>query len=290
MSAPTPTSSSADTPVRRWTIAVLLWLYGISITIFLFSIWGRAVAADDELLADAAGRAAGSDLVASRVESWFDEVLSEEGLPGAEGGVSRLIVAVPEVRSATADLVGQLVQATARPSGPQVVIDVAEGYRPAVPAVTSALTGVGIPVSESQVAAVVAQLDPLVIDVDPDRPPVGSRSAAARSLTVATMVALGSMVVSGGGATLACRDRRAMLRSLLNRLAVSGFTYFVFFRISSWVLDPRGGRATVRGGLAEIVGSKLWIPLLVAAVAGGAGWTVRHRQLTHLRDTSLTGS
>lgn len=280
MSVPTPTSSSADdlSRRRRWTIAGLLWLYGISITIFLFSIWGRAVVTDTGLLSAAASRAANSELVSSRVETWFDRVLAREGLGEGSGTVSELIVAVPEVRMATADLVGELVRAVAETADGPVVIDVASAYRPAVPAVAAALARAGVPVGQEQVEAVVAELDPLVIEPEPDQPPpVGPRSNAARSLTVATLVALGSMVASGGGAVTASRERRTMFRSLLNRLAVSGFTYFVFFQISAWVLDPRGGRATIRGSAAEIVGSKLWIPLAVGAVAGVAGWMVRHR-------------
>lgn len=280
MSVPTPTSSSADDSSRRrrWTIAALLWLYGISTTIFLFSIWGRAVVIDTGLLAEVASRAANSELVSSRVETWFDRVLTREGLGEGSGTVSELIVAVPEVRSATADLVGDLVRAAAEPADDSVIIDVADAYRPAVPAVASALARAGIPVGQEQVAAMVAELDPLVIEPEPEQPPpVGPHSNAARSLTVATLVALGSMVASGGGAVMASRERRTMFRSLLNRLAVSGFTYFVFFQISAWVLDPRGGRATIRGGAAEIVGSKLWIPLAVGVIAGVAGWMVRQR-------------
>lgn len=280
MSVPTPTSSFADdlSRRRRWTIAALLWLYGISTTIFLFSIWGRAVVSDTELLSDAASRAANSELVSSRVETWFESVLVRAGLGDASGTLSELIVAVPEVRSATADLMGELVRAAAEPADDPVVIDVASAYRPAVPAVASTLARAGAPVGQEQVEAAVAELDPLVIEPEPDQPPaVGPRSNAARSLTVATLVALGSMVVSGGGAVMASRERQTMFRSLLNRLAVSGFTYFVFFQISAWVLDPRRGRVTIRGSAAEIVGSKLWIPLAVGAIAGGAGWMVRHR-------------
>lgn len=236
------------------------------------------MASDTGLLAEAASRAANSELVSSRVETWFDRVLTREGLGEASGTVSELIVSVPEVRSATADLVGDVVRAAAEPADDSVVIDVAGAYRPSVPAVASALARAGIPVGQEQVTAVVAELEPLVIEPEPDQPPpVGPRSNAARSLTVATLVALGSMVASGVGAVMASRERRTMFRSLLNRLAVSGFTYFIFFQISAWVLDPRGGRATIRGGAAEIVGAKLWIPLAVGAIAGVAGWMVRHR-------------
>lgn len=279
MSAPTPTSSSADDPSRgrRWGIAALLWLYGISITIFLFSIWGRAIAADTDLLSDAAGQAADSEMVSSQVEAWFEGAFAGAGLGQRSGSLSEVIVALPEVRSATAEVVGELVRAAAESSNGPVIVDVAIAYRPAVPAVASALASAGVPVGEEQVGAVVSELEPIVFENEAERPPIGPRSDTARSLTLATLVALGAMVATGGAAVMASSDSRYMFRSLLNRLAVSGFTYFVFFQISAWVLDPRGGRATVRGGIAEVVGAKLWIPLLIAVIAAIAGWMVRYR-------------
>lgn len=286
MSAPIPTSSFAEKPSRwrRAGISALLWVYGISITIFLFSIWGRAVASDTGLLATAASRAADSDVVSGRVQDWFDRVLADAGLGEAGEAAASLIMAVPEVRSATRDLVGEVVGAAAEPSPGVVVVEVADIYRPAVPAVTSALASAGLPVSEEQVAAVVDELDPLVLRTAEGPPMVGPASGTSRSLTIATLIALFTLVASGGWVVMLSDDRRAMARSLLNRLAVSAFTYAVFFRVSSWVLDPGGGRASVRGGIAEVVGSKLWIPLSLTVVAAGGGWAVRHRDaLPHLR-------
>lgn len=286
MSAPTPISSSAEEKNRwqRVRLAVLLWLYGISITIFLFSIWGRAVVVDAGLLSDVASRAADSELVTSRVESWFDQALGEAGLGETSGPVSEAVVALPEVRSATADLAGAIVEAAAEPSTGPITVDVAAIYAPAVPAVTAALASAGAPVGEDQVAAVVNGLDPLVLRTNSGSPLVGPRSGTARSLTVATLLALAAMVISGGIATRISTNRRAMLRALLNRLAVSAFTYAVFLRISAWVLDPRGGRATVRGGVAELLGSKLWIPLVITGVAATGGWAVgRSRLVDRLR-------
>lgn len=278
VSAPTLTSSSAEDQSRgrRIALSVVLWLYGISITIFLFSIWGRAVAADTQLLTGAAEKAADSALVSSQVEVWFDSLLTGVGLGG--GDLSSAIVALPEVEEATARLAGELVESAADATDPMVIVDVAEIYRPTVPAVSQTLSDAGLPIGEAEVAEVVGRLRPLVIARESPRPMVGPESDTARSLTIATLMALGAMVLTGTAAFFLSRDRRAMFRSLLNRLAVSGFTYFVFFQVSSWVLNPRGGRASVRGGVSDLIGAKLWIPLTVAVVAGSAGWAVRHRR------------
>lgn len=262
-------------------MAALLWVYGISITIFLVSIWGRAVVVDAGLLSDAASRMADSEFVAGRVAGWFDGALADAGLGGASEPISAAVVALPEVRSATADLAGEMVEAAAEPSTGPVTVDIAAIYAPVVPAVASALGSAGIPIGEDQVAAVVNRLEPLVLSGSSGSALVGPRSGAARSLTVATLLALGVMILSGGMAVGLARHRRVMLKILLNRVAVSAFTYAVFLRLSAWVLDPGGGRATVGGAVSRVVGSKLWIPLVVTAVAATGGWAVGRSGVMH---------
>lgn len=283
MSAPTPTSSSAEPAGRgrRLLVGVVLWVYGISITVFLFSIWGRSVAADTDLLATAASNAAESELVSARVEAWFDRVIGQAGVDESTSGrLSTAIVALPEVKQATADLIGEAVVAMASPSQQPIVVDVAAAYRPAVPAVAQSLTAAGIEVGEVEVAAVVDRLEPLVLAAGRERPLVGPESDTAQTLTLATLVALLLMAAAGGAALYLSEERTTMVRTLLSRLAVSAFTFVVFFRLSAWIVDPRGGRMGVGGGLAELLGSRLWIPLLITAVAGTGAWAVRHRTQT----------
>lgn len=277
MSEPTPTSSSAEpSRSRRLLISVVLWVYGISITVFLVSIWGRSVASDTGLVSSAASHLVESDFVTSRIEGWFERALGDVGV--ADGGTSAQIVALPEVRAATAELIGEAVVAMAHADDGPVVVDVAAAYRPAVPAVTVALRTMGMEVTEAQVGAVVDRLEPLVLAPESDRPMVGPGSGPARTLTVATLVGLASLLSSGGLAIYLAEDRRQMIKTLLTRLAVSAFTFAVFFRLSAWVMDPRGGRAGVSGAVAEVLVSKLWVPLLITAIAGASAWAVRQRQ------------
>lgn len=277
VSEPTPTSSSAEpSRSRRLLISVVLWVYGISITVFLVSIWGRSVASDTGLVSSAASHLVESDFVTSRIEGWFERALGDVGV--ADGGTSAQIVALPEVRAATAELIGEAVVAMAHADDGPVVVDVAAAYRPAVPAVTVALRTMGMEVTEAQVGAVVDRLEPLVLAPESDRPMVGPGSGPARTLTVATLVGLASLLSSGGLAIYLAQDRRQMIKTLLTRLAVSAFTFAVFFRLSAWVMDPRGGRAGVSGAVAEVLVSKLWVPLLITAIAGASAWAVRQRQ------------
>lgn len=276
MSEPTPTSSSAEpSRGRRLLISVVLWVYGISITVFLVSIWGRSVASDTGLVSSAASHLVESDFVTSRIEGWFERALGDVGV--ADGGTSAQIVALPEVRAATAELIGEAVVEMAHADDGPVVVDVAAAYRPAVPAVTVALRTMGMEVTEAQVGAVVDRLEPLVLAPESDRPMVGPGSGPARTLTVATLVGLASLLSSGGLAIYLAEDRRQMIKTLLTRLAVSAFTFAVFFRLSAWVMDPRGGRAGVSGAVAEVLVSKLWVPLLITAIAGASAWAVRQR-------------
>jgi len=277
VSEPTPTSSSAEpSRGRRLLISVVLWVYGISITVFLVSIWGRSVASDTGLVSSAASHLVESDFVTSRIEGWFERALGDVGV--ADGGTSAQIVALPEVRAATAELIGEAVVEMAHADDGPVVVDVAAAYRPAVPAVTVALRTMGMEVTEAQVGAVVDRLEPLVLAPESDRPMVGPGSGPARTLTVATLVGLASLLSSGGLAIYLAEDRRQMIKTLLTRLAVSAFTFAVFFRLSAWVMDPRGGRAGVSGAVAEVLVSKLWVPLLITAIAGASAWAVRQRQ------------
>ncbi len=262
---------------RRFGLPLVLWLFGLATTVFLFSIWGRAVVIDSRLLSDAAAKAGYSEVVATRVESWFSRVLSDVGMGDDSAVLGAQIAALPEVGSASAALVREVVLAVAEPSAGLVVVDVAGIYAPTVPAITSALASVGVASDTAQVGAVVDALDPLVLRTDPGPPLVGPQSQGARSFTRATLLASLVMLATGASAVRMADDRRLMLKSLLTRLAVSGLTFAVFFRLSAWVLDPGGGRATVGGGLADVVGSKLWIPLAVALTATAARWLVHRR-------------
>ncbi|CAN5770879.1 hypothetical protein BH23ACT5_BH23ACT5_02740 [soil metagenome] len=271
---------------RRFGLPSVLWVYGLATTVFLFSIWGRSVVIDHQLLSDAAARAGQSEVVANRVESWFSSALSDLGVGEESGAIGAQIASLPEVGSATSTLVREVVLAVAETSPGRVVVDVAGIYAPTVPAIASSLASVGIPAEESQVSAVVSDLDPLVLRSNPGPPLIGPRSASARSLTLATLVALAVMVASGVTAIRSAEDRRLMVKSLLTRLAVSGLTFAAFFRVSAGVLDPGGGRATVGGGMAPVVGSNLWLPVTVAAVAGTGRWVAHHRPGGERRQTA----
>lgn len=264
---------------RRYALPILLWVYGMSVTVTLISLWGRAVVVDTGLLTAAAEDAAGASPISRQIEAWLARQLADVPLLSVTTAddVAADLVAEPALQATLDALVGAVVAAAAAPAG-EAEVDVAGLLAPAVPTITQGLAASGVPVSEPVVAEYVSSLDPLVMRDEGEEPVIGRRSGTARSLSIATAIGAVAMLVSGAVAVWMAEDRRLMLRSLLNRLAIGALGYAVIFQLGSWILDPGGGRAPLRSGIARLVGAKLWLPLVVAAGAGGAGWLLRRRR------------
>lgn len=264
---------------RRYALPVLVWVYGMSVTVTLISLWGRAIVVDTGLLASAAQDAAGAPLISRQLEAWLAGQLADVPVLDATvaDDLAADLVADPALQTTLDALVGAVVTAAAAPDG-EAEVDVAALLAPAVPTLTEGLAAGGIPVPEAVVAEYVATLDPLVVREEGSDPVVGSRSDTARSLSIATVVGMMVMVASGTVAVRMSEDRRTMLRSLLHRLALGALGYAVIFQLGAWILDPGGGRAPVRSAAARLIGAKLWVPLVVAAGAAGAGWLLRRRR------------
>ena len=262
---------------RRYALPIVLWVYGIAVTVTLVSVWGRAVVIDTDLMAAAASDVASAEFVTDQIEDWLTEELVE--LPGIDRGTAEQAaaqtVADQAFEAPLSDLTRAVVAAAAAPPGDSTRVDVAGVLLPAIPSVTVALAAQGIDLNEQAVGAFLSSLDPLVVRGPNEAPVVGSGSYAARTFSLATVVGLVTAVVAGGAAVQMSEDRRAMLRSLLTRIAVSALGFAVMFKLGAWVLDPGAGRAPVRTAAARLAGAKLWLPVLVAAGTGGGAWTLR---------------
>lgn len=264
---------------RRYALPVLLWLYGMSVTVTLISVWGRAVVVDTGLLASAAEDAAGADPISRQIEAWLARQLADVPLLSVNTAddLAADLVEDPTLQTTLDALVGAVVAAAGAPEG-EAEVDVAGLLAPAVPSITERLARSGVPVPEPVVAEYISSLDPLVVRDEGEEPVIGRQSGTARSLSIATAIGALVMFVSGAAAVRMAEDRRVMLRSLFNRLAIGALGYAVIFQLGSWILDPGGGRAPVRSAMARVVGAKLWLPLAVAAGATAAGWLVRRKR------------
>lgn len=270
--------------IRRLSLPVVLWVFGIATTVALISVWGRAVAGDTALLSSAAAEASSARIVADRVESWIVEAF--DGSAGAPGVVS-VAMTRPEVETAVSGLIEDVVVAASMPSE-AVAVDVAGHLAPLAPLIAAEADQMGVPLSVAEVEAGITSIEPLTITSGTGRPLVGPASDVSRAFYLATAAALVLMAITGSGAMALSDDRRAMFRALLNRVALSGLSFAVITRLGSWVLDPGGGRSPARTALAELVGSKAWIPIAVALVVGAAAVAVGRNQVVRPEAVSPT--
>lgn len=261
---------------------MLTWVFAVSTTVVLVSVWGRAVVIDTALLTDASSRLAAAELLVSRAESVME--VAVQSATGADEAVTQSIaksvIENPLVEEVLVSLVARIVEAGATPAGGLTIVDIGAEMLPLSAPVEAALAGAGFQVERSDIDAAFASIQPLVVRA-PDSPPaVGPGSGAARSLHLATFFGLGVMAVSGGALIYGSTERRAMARTLLNRVAVSAFTFTIMLQLGSWVLDPARGRAPVASATETLLSGKLWVPALIAglaAVVSVAWWLRRPR-------------
>ena len=73
--------------------ASLLWVFGLSVTVFLVSLWGRSLISDTESLAASVSPMSTSAPVLSLFTSWISEQMMDSGVDPAvaEGGVDDVL-------------------------------------------------------------------------------------------------------------------------------------------------------------------------------------------------------
>jgi hypothetical protein len=248
----------------------LLWVFGLSVTVFLVSIWGRALFVDTEKLAEAVTPMSGSVPVVSIFTNWLGGELREFGAPPDVVDAAMVgVMARPEVSEALDRLVVEVVLAAGSSSPGEATVDVAGVLQPAAPAIAAGVSeSTGGAVSQDQVVRVLDRLDPIVVKQEGVRPVVGPGSQIAGSLATATLLALIVMVISGGVAVGMSDDRLVAVKGLLARVALGALSFSVMLRIGSWVLSQNGGRAPVSATAANLFDAKWMVPLVIAAVAG----------------------
>lgn len=254
------------------------WLFGLSVTVLLLSVWGRAVVIDDDALGEALLPLSRSAFVVDQVGDWLEEELVASGVEQsiAERTVTSVIESDEFDQAADNLLLGVIDAAVGK--GGAATVDVASILAPAVPKITDELASAGMSLSEESIGGVVAGIDPLVIRDPGEVPVLGPRSRVAARLGTATAVAVILILVTGAVAVRAADDRLTAIRRLLSRIALGGLSFGIMLRVGAWVLDPSRGRAPLSETLSRLAGAKWIIPVLVAAVAAamsGAVWLFR---------------
>lgn len=266
---------------REVTQASIGWAFGMSVTILLLSLWGRAVVIDTEALAESLSPLAGTSIVSDMLGDWMaDEMVDAGADPDLVEPTIDYYFQSSGMGDALDQLVVEMVYAAGSTGPEAATIDMAALIRPSVPELTLGLTQIGHEVTQEEVAAIVAQFDPLVIRQPGADPIVGPSSPTASRLGTAALMALIAMIGFGAAFAYMSEDRIWAVKSLLTRVAVGGLSFAVFLRVGSWVLDPAGGRAPVQQTISELARSKWLVPLeiaLVAAVAAGGIYYWRRR-------------
>jgi len=253
---------------RAFSKSSLVWAFGMSVSILFLALWGRAVVVDTDSLAESLAPLAESSIVRDYLADWMAEEMIDSGADPSivEPTVANMFES-SSVGEALDQLVGEVVRASAAVDQAGSRIDMAGLFNPTVPELTLVLSGLGYPVTEAEVSDVVSGLDPLVVRQPGSEAIVGPNSPTAARLGTAALLAFVGLIGFGLAVVALSEDRVAEVRSLLNRIAVGGFSFAVFLKLGSWVLDPTRGRAPVRTTMSSLAGSKWLVPLQVALVA-----------------------
>lgn len=254
------------------------WVFGLSVSVFLIAMWGRAMVVDTETLAESMSPLSGAAPVVDLVAGWLGEEMVDAGLDAAVvDSTVRGIMTTPAVSRSLDRLVVEVVLAAGSTQPGGAVVDVAGVLRPALPEITEAVSiSAGGMVPPAKVAELIDGLDPLVVVRAGSRPQVGPASPIATRLGTAAVLALITMTLSGAVAARSAPDSVTEVRKLLSRLALGALSFAVLLRIGSWVLSPTGGRAPVTSALSELAGAKWLVPMSVALTAGAASLGIRY--------------
>lgn len=254
---------------RSVSRASLGWAFGISLSVLLVSIWGRAVVADTDSLAESLAPLARTDAVVEFVADWMGDEIVESGVdPVLVEPTVGYFVESSAVGEAADVFAAEVVEAAASTDPEGSSIDMRALLGPAVPEVVVGLGGLGIAIDEGSVRGIVEGFDPLVIRSPGEPALVGPASETVSRLGTASLLAVVALVVFGWGFVALSEDRVTGLRSLFQRVSVGALSFAVFLRLGAWVLDPAGGRAPLPETVANLAESKWLIPLQIALVAG----------------------
>lgn len=255
--------------LRRSSLSVVLWAFGLSTTLFLIGMWGRAVVVDEATVSQSVRTALEADTVADQLYTWLADGLEEAaGLRSEdiEAGIAE-VRELPETKAVVGALLDQVVGAVMAPVGSEPVIDLAEALRPVVPMIETELEERGYALSDGAVGDALDRLDPVELETEQFVGIASVANEARAALTLIVVLTLSALLVTGMAAIALSDDRVVMTRSLLTRIAVSAFTYAIIFNVAGWVLSPEGGRSPLLASGGILLRSNMHVFLLVA---GGA--------------------
>ena len=267
---------------RRFARGTSFWLFGLSASILIGSLWGSAVTGSRSTVANVVEDLATEQIAQDRFSGWIiDGLRSVDVIVPDDATVAGRILSMAETEQVVADLTGQLVDAAFAPAGTTAVVDPASALLPAVPAITRVLTDEGIAAGEGEIAALVSSIEPIPLDDFGEFRVTSSASRASAALSLAAALAAVAMIMFGGAAVFVSPDRIAAVRNLAYRLMLTSLSLAVMLRLGSWIADPGGGATPLGAGVSTLLGSHTYIPLAMAAAAAVVGLRARRRSGSH---------
>ena len=257
---------------RRGGLAVALWVFGLSTTVLLVGLWGRAVATDEGTIEAGTRAVLESDAVTNRITGWIADGIEEstDELPaGAATDAATAVWRRTETRAVLAAAVDRLVEAAFAPPGTSVPVDLAELLGPLAPVVVDELSGRGITLSTSTVNAALAEVPTVVLGSEAEAGVATVIAETRSALTRVAAIGLVGMMLSGAAAIVLAEERLQQVRRLAVRVGVSALTFAALLRLGVWALDHGGGGSPLAAGGSVFLGSSGHVLLIVAVIASG---------------------
>lgn len=280
---------------RKGTLSVVMWVFGLSTTLLLVGLWGRAVTVDQATVAESAATVIDADIAQDRVMDWVEDALVQATSvsPAQAAATVESVRSTPEMQEAIDNLTAAFVGALFAPEGTDPVIDIDAAVRPAIPVIVTALAEQDVALEEP---SVLAALD--AADFELDTGEAAGVATVVREahavVTVGVVVALAVMALAGSAAVALSEERFAMVRTLAVRVVLSALSFSVFFRLGGWALDPDRGRSPIVGGTSVVLGSNghvfLITAVIAAAVAFAGGWLAWRKRRARTQDPVVATS
>jgi hypothetical protein len=260
-----------------------MWVFGLSTTLLLLGLWGRAVVVDEQTVTETAMAVVDAEVAQDRIYEWIEEAISQSqsiGSADAEAAIAQLRQR-PELENAIEQVIGTFVSALFAAPGEAATIDLEAALAPAVPVVLAQLSSQDLPVDEEAFRAALEDASAVHLDTGGAAGIAEAVENARTFLSQVVVLAIVAMVASAAAALALSEERYAMLRTLSIRVLLSSLSFGVLFRLGAWALDPDAGGSPVANGGSVLLGSNGHIFLfiaVVAAVIGGAGaWVAWQR-------------
>lgn len=288
-----PQPTDLRTSTRRGTLSVVMWVFGLSTTLLLLGLWGRAVTVDEATIAESAKAVVNAEVAQERIYDWIGDAIVETQNVGSDeaAAVISQLRNRPEVSGAIDDIVGGFVAALFAPEGGSTTLDIQGAIEPIIPVVVRELSAHAVAVDEVLLEEALADATTIELDTG-GVAGVAAVVRDARALVSRVVVfALLTMILAGASAIALAERRYAMVRTLSIRVLLSALSFSVLFRLGSWALDPARGGTPVANGGSIILGSNGHVFILIAvlaavtALAGGSvAWA---RQRTRLQTPGI---